>query len=203
MSPSAFGNTTTGLEVSAHPPDLAPYINAIETYRENSQVAIGLALEKARRRMGHTAAGAAGALRISERELGHFESGLRTPSAGMLMEMAELYGTKVAAFGSRDLALRLPPYIDYGEKILWIGWTPVRLDCGSADNTHVVRSIASALRSMRSLSETRPVYLRANEIPLIGSLLDLEDPDLAATMMHYFGFTYVEAEAVLMRMRTP
>ncbi len=193
---------TAQATISPKPPvDISRYADYLEQRRLATQASIGAALEKARRRIGLSLETAAAELRLTERNLDHYEAGIRTPSPGMLLEMADLYGTKVEAFGRRDPAPRLPPHIDYESETLWIGWTPISLSAGSADNAHVIRSLAAAIRSMRSLSESKPVYLREAEIPLIASLLDLDDVDLPTVLMKFLGLTYIESEDLVQAMR--
>lgn len=180
--------------------DVSRYSDYIEERRSASQVPVGRALEQARRRVGYSTATAAESLHISERELANFESGLRTAPPSLITDMAALYGVKSEMFGSRLLVPRLEPHIDPEEQTLWLGWTPIALETGTAKNRHLIRSIASALRSMRNLGETEPLYLREKELPMIGSLLDLDDEDLPTLIMHWFRLTLNEVNDVLEKM---
>ncbi len=147
------------------------------------QVPTGEALEKARRRVRFTSEAASDALGISVRTLGDFESGLRTPSDAVVEAMLALYGVEIGRIVSRAWVPRVPPKYDREKQTLWLGWSAIHIT--ENDNDQIVRSVAAALRSMRSLADDAPLQLRATDLPLLAQVLDLSDEELPDTFMKY------------------
>lgn len=190
---------TASQTISPHPrTGTAAYADDLERLRRSTQARVGAALEKARRRLGVSRFDAAERLGLTERDMEHFEQGVRTPSPSLLNEFAAAYGTKVEAFGSREMASRVPPHIDWADKTLWIGWTPIPL--GAGGNRQVVHNLGVAIRSMRNADDVTPLYLRERELPLIASLLDLTDEDLPLILMRELRLSYTESMDTLMKM---
>ncbi len=163
-------------------------------------VPLGRALEKARSRLGYSLEAAASTLGISERLLGHLEAGLRTPTEGLLEVLCERLGLDPERLGTRAYVPRVAPYLNESGNILWLGWLPIHLPEGFG-NEHLVRSVGSTLRLMRSLDPSQPVYLRASDLPLLVSLLDIEDPTLPTLLIRYLGLTLSEAVWEITRMQ--
>lgn len=155
------------------------------------QLPMGEALVTVRRRAGYSIESAAIELGITSRHLLHIEAGLRTPSAELLGEIEEVYGIELERLESRSWADRIPPRYDVETNTLWLGWLPIEADIG--DNEKMVRSIAAALRTMRSLSDHQPLYLRGSEFPVLSPLFDLDDLHLPFYFMRYLHQTFQEA----------
>ena len=161
-------------------------------------VATADALTMARRRIGFSVDTAADALHIGIRELYHYESGFRTPSGELIAEMARLYGVEPERLGTREWVPRVPPRFDERASVLWLGWMPIEVKPG--DNEHLIRSVAGALRTMRSLDGSDPIFIRASELPLLAGLLDLDDPRLVDHLANYLTLNDVESLALLNEM---
>lgn len=192
--------------MNSHPPlatDAAPTgLTAVgEGTPSRKSVPLGQALEGARRRVQFSTEAAADQLGIDTRELGLYESGLRTPRADLLEAMGELYGVDPSRFESRPYLPRIPPRIDREARTLELGW--MTIDLAPADtspdgaNHYLVRSIAGSLRSMRGLDVGQPVYLRRSEFPLLATLLDTNDDELAVLLMRYLSLSFQEVELLL------
>jgi hypothetical protein len=54
-----------------------------------------------------------------------------------------------------------------------LGWCSIAVVPG--DNEHLARSVAVAVRTMRSLTDESPVRLRSSDLSLLGTLFDLDD----------------------------
>lgn len=161
-------------------------------------VPTGLALEKARRRIGLRAMDAAARLGISPGVLGDFESGLRTPNDEIVAAMSALYGVEPDQFASRPLAPRTPPRYDSDAGVLWLGNNAIALRDG--DHEHVVRWLAAALRSMRSLPASSPVIPRTPDLELLSSILDLDDPELENVLMQHLNVSPSDALGLINEM---
>lgn len=153
------------------------------TESRSQQVPTGEALEKARRRVGFTVEAAATALGVTVQALGDFESGLRTPGEELLEEMLSLYGVERGRIVTRPWVPRVSPRYDRETGTLWLGWTGITVT--EKDNDQILRSVADALRTMRSVAHDAPIQLRAADLPLLSELLDLSDPELSDTLMRY------------------
>ncbi len=163
---------------------------------------IGMLLEKTRRRLGYSVESVCAALFLTDRELNHYESGVREPPPGDLERLAEFYGVDIERFrpGARaaiehDAAAR-------NSDILWLGWAGVELTGeGRRDNRAIVPRLAQTIRSIRALSETASITFRDDELAEIAGALDLEDDDLLALMILWFGLSASQSVALLARLR--
>lgn len=159
-------------------------------------IPLGQALEGARRRVQFSIEAAAGQLGIDARELGLYECGLRSPRPDLLAAMGDLYGVDPSRLESRPFLPRIPPRIDRTSKTLELGWMTIDLAPVEARpeeaNEYLVRSIAGSLRTMRGLDVGQPVFLRRSEFPLLATLLDTDDDELAVLFMKYLSLSYSE-----------
>lgn len=149
---------------------------------------IGVLLELARKRAGYSEAGACGALRITERELARYESGVRTPSESLLEEFSELYDADFS--GER-------PATD-GQ--LRLGWADIDVaDC--ADNECRLARIAATLRAIRRVDNEVPLVIRVEEMPVLATALDLDDPDLTERIERWLALAGPAAGALAADLR--
>ncbi|MEZ5343114.1 MAG: helix-turn-helix transcriptional regulator [Acidimicrobiales bacterium] len=166
----------------------------------NGRVPLGEALRKARTRVGYGLEAAATAAGLSERELGDYECGIRTPNQAVSEALANIYGVEPERFGNREFVARVPGRYDSDKQILWLGWFRIDFNPATGTNEQLFRSVGAALRSMRSLSETAPVFIRQQEVAILAALLDLADADLAFLIMRYLRLSYAEASNLIERM---
>lgn len=150
-----------------------------------NEIATGEALFKARLRVGHSIESAAMSLHIPPSALADYESGIRTPGADLINEMADLYGVERHRLASREWVPQVPPEYNAETRMLSLGWHTIQVHPG--DNEHLIRSVAAVVRSMRSVPETSPLQLRGNELPLLAQLLDLDEPKLPDYLVYYLG----------------
>lgn len=159
-------------------------------------VPLGQALEGARRRVQFSVEAAAQQLGIDSRELGMYESGIRSPRQDLLEAMGTLYGVDPSRLESRPYLPRIPPKIDLQAKTLELGWMSIDLspidERPDEANQYLVRSIAGSLRTMRGLDVGQPVFLRRSEFPLLASLLNTSDDDLPVLFMRHLSLSYRE-----------
>lgn len=163
-------------------------------------IALGQALEQGRARLGYSLATAAVAIGISERLLGQIEAGLRTPNEGILVAICERFGLDRDRLGTRAYVERVAPHLNDDESILWLGWLPIHLPEGY-DTEYILQAVASTIRTMRSLQASQPVYLRSTDVPLLVTLIDVEDPNLITTLVRHLGLTMHEAIEEIERMQ--
>ncbi len=172
------------------------HTSTIDTATSKKTVPLGRALEGARRRVQFSAEAAAIELGIDLRELGMYESGLRSPRPELLEDMGALYGVDPSRLESRPYLPRIPPRIDLQAKTLELGWMSIDLspidDRPAEANEYLVRSIAGSLRTMRGLDVGQPVFLRRSEFPLLASLLDTKDDELPVLFMQHLSLSYHE-----------
>ncbi len=168
--------------------------------KPQTRVPLGAALEKARVRVGFSVQTAAAAVGLSENELSHFECGIRTPTEEIAADLSRLYGVEPERLGHREFVARIPGRFDPDDGAVWLGWYRINFDPLEDANEHLLRSIGAALRSMRSLPENAPVFIRSQEIELFASLIDLTDENLAFLTMRYLRLSYSETTSLIGRM---
>lgn len=152
---------------------------------------IGTLLELARKRAGYSESAASRVLAISEYELARYETGLRTPSSALLQEFSLLYDA--------DLTGGDGP-VEEGK--LHLGWADIDLtDC--VDNESRLRRIATTLRSIRRVDVDVPLVIRTDELGLIASALDLDDPQLTDQLGVWLALSPSDASELADRLRNP
>lgn len=188
-----------------------PVIAALEGRHDSAAVAVagsdeerpanayplGRALEQARVRVGFSLETAARSLSIEERELGHYESDIRTPSVHLLFAMGDLYGIDPERLGTRPFLPRVPPKIDHEQQTLMLGWMSIDLRPLLHEpedrNRYLLKAIGATLRSMRSLNDSQPVYLRRSELTILATILDPFENEFPMLVMRHLGLTVQEA----------
>jgi transcriptional regulator with XRE-family HTH domain len=149
---------------------------------------IGSLLELARKRACYSEAAVCRVLNITELELGHYESGVRTPSKSLLEEFSLLYE---ADFIGEPSA---------GEGKLQLGWADIDLaEC--TDNESRLIRIAATLRSIRRVDVDVPLVIRTDELARLNDALDIEDPDLVELLEKWLALPASEASELVERLR--
>ncbi len=162
---------------------------------------LGVTLERARKRLGLSPEAVCRDLMLTERELNQYESGLRTPSEGVLERLAELYGLDAERFqpGVQSGLERSDSATEPDR--LWIGWTPVEVDRLGIGNGARLRAVAQAVRFMRGVSENDSFVVRDDEVDLFAEVLDVYAPDLVNDITEWFGLEHSEAEELASKIR--
>ena len=157
---------------------------------------LGRLLETARRRIDMSVPAASLRLRISEHEILDFESGMRTPSAGLLGEMCDTYGTcKERLVSDAGIALDDPD----NPSEVWLGWASV--DLNGVGNRERLFRIAATFRELRSLSEDTPITVRDGEVSVLARTVDVVDKHLVEDLADAFRVSHRSALEILSRMR--
>ncbi len=167
------------------------------TSTRSASQTLGDTLARTREEAEFSKGAAALRLGISLRELDHYEAGIRTPSVVTLGHLAALYNVATEHFAVRTQTPRVPPRIDRINRTLTIGWMVIDLSPIDADpaerNTYLLGALGDSLRAMRTLTPAQPVYLRKAELPLLATLLDIDDADLTTVIMRHLALTLAEA----------
>lgn len=102
-----------------------------------------------------------------------------------------------------ELDQRTGPVARYDERhsVLWIGSMPVPFRVGENRNGELLDLLGMAIRQLRGLEEADPCPLRRTEHELLGSLLDLDDPELRFDLRRHLGLTRREAGDTVTRLR--
>jgi transcriptional regulator with XRE-family HTH domain len=159
-------------------------------------VPLGRLLETARKRVSMTEAGAANRLRISEREIVDFESGMRTPSNDLMDEMCDIYGTsRDRMVSDAGIAVDDPE----NPRELWIGWAAIELE-GVGNRDRIFR-IASTFRELRHLAEDAPVIVRDEELLPVCRSIDVADEELMHDLSDAFLLGQQQTAELFARMR--
>jgi hypothetical protein len=159
-------------------------------------VTLGRLLETARRRVDMSVPGAAHRLRISEHEIVDFESGMRTPSGGLLDDMCDTYGTSRDRLVS-DAGIALDDPDDPSQ--VWLGWASVDL-IGIGNRERLFR-IAATFRELRSLAEDAPITVRDHEVAVLARTVDIVDERLVDDLADAFLISHGSATEIFARMR--
>lgn len=79
----------------------------------------------------------------------------------------------------------------------WYGWAAVDLSIHEGSNDSRLSSIAQNIRVMRSLGSDAPVTVRDEELAVIGSVLDLTDPNLLPQVMRHLALSKAAATELI------
>lgn len=151
--------------------------------KKNAPTPVGVALEKARHRVGFSSEAASMAAGISTRELAQIESGLRLPKPEILKDLSRAYGVDPMRFGTGRWVPRVPPRYDAEAGVIWLGYISIAYSHTTHDNDYLLRSIGGAIRTMRSLDSQKPIFLRSNDYEVLAELIDLDHPQIVPDMM--------------------
>lgn len=165
--------------------------------KRNLPTTVGVALEKARHRVGYSEDAAAMAIGISNRELAQIESGLRVPKPDVLKAMSKFYGVDPMRFGSGRWVPRVPPRYDEEAGIIWLGYMSITFSKTLHDNEYLFRSVSGAIRTMRNLDGQLPVFIRSLDLGVLAELIDFSDPELPQIMGHHLNQDAAHVEWLL------
>ncbi len=163
-------------------------------------VHVGAILERTRRRLGYATETVARELWISKRELDNFEAGLATPPADVTERLAEFYGIDPRRLEPGQGAERVAD--DQSDhEILYLGWAAVDLSETDGSNVEILSKMASTMRSLRDVHEDAPLTIRGDELAVISSVLDMDDPTVVTDLASTFRLTNREAAELAARLR--
>lgn len=145
----------------------------------------------ARSLLGYSVEGAAEALDIPVSILRDAEEGLIEIKDELRLAMESCYGIDLTSLvrKSPDFKPRTPIGYDAAQGVLRIGTLGVRFRIGLDSNDVLLRGFSSAIRRQRQLPPSVPLQLRKVDLPVLASLLDLEDPELDERAQFWFGQT--------------
>ena len=163
----------------------------VDTVPTGRDVEVGAAMTTARSMLGFSLEGAAGALGMSKTLLEQIELGQVHISTTLRLEVQNFYEIDLDPLivAREGWAEREP--MEYNEEagVLRVGKLGVAFRRGVDSNDDLLRGFSSAVRSERGMGVNEPLRLRAADLPLLGYLVDLEDPDLDARAQFWFGQT--------------
>ncbi|MEZ5340984.1 MAG: helix-turn-helix transcriptional regulator [Acidimicrobiales bacterium] len=163
--------------------------------------ALGLTLERARKRLGISSDTVCRELWLTDRELNQYESGLRIPPATVVERLAEFYGLELEQLQAGTPSRFNPAANDGESDRLWMGWTPVELETVGPENAARLRAVAQAVRFMRGLSERDPIVVRGDEVHVMAKVLDVYAADLAHDISDWFALDQSDAEELVAKLR--
>ena len=167
----------------------------------------GEAVAEARTVVGMSMTGAAGKLGMTEGLLADIEAGEIEMNDALKEVFEAAYGIDLSGVTSepREHAERRPMVYDAEEGILRIDNLGIRFRPGIDDNDVLLRGFSSAIRRLRRLAPDVPIRLRANDLPVLAQLVDLNDPELDDRAQFWFGQDAITAQSftVLLRLSRP
>lgn len=152
---------------------------------------VGAAMTTARSMLGYSLEGAAGAMGMSTSLLEQIELGKVHISTTLRLEVQQFYEIDLdPLIVAREGWVEREP-MEYNEEagVLRVGNLGVAFRRTVDSNDDLLRGFSSAVRSERGMGVNEPLRLRAADLPLLGYLVDLEDPDLDARAQFWFGQT--------------
>lgn len=151
----------------------------------------------ARTLVGYSVEGAATALGISTSLLSDIESGTVDLNAELQALIEDRYGIGLESLlrEAPNYRPRTPISYDAAKGILRVGTLGVRFRIGLDDNDVLLRGFSSAVRRQRQFPPSVPLQLRRADLPVLATLLDLEDPDLDSRAQFWFGQTPQTAQS--------
>ncbi len=167
-------------------------MNAPEHMANTSgHVDLAHAAATARSLLGYSIEGAAEALDIPVSIVRDAEEGLIDINDELRQAMETCYGIDLMSLvrKSPDFKPRTPIGYDAAQGVLRIGTLGVRFRIGLDSNDVLLRGFSSAIRRQRQLPPSIPLQLRKVDLPVLASLLDLEDPELDERAQFWFGQT--------------
>lgn len=147
--------------------------------------------------LGYSVEGAAERLGIPTAIVTDAESGNLEINDELKAVFEKFYGIELDQL-TRDrseYAPRTPLAYDARQGILRVGTLGVRFRLGLDDNDVLLRGFSAAVRRQRQLPPSVPLTLRKADMPILASLLDLEDDELDEKAQFWFGQTDQTAQS--------
>lgn len=156
---------------------------------ESSELAHAAAT--ARSLIGYSIEGAGEAMDVAASIIKDAEDGLVEINGELRDRMEACYGVALESLlrKSPDYRPRTPISYDAAQGVLRIGTLGVRFRIGLDSNDVLLRGFSSAIRRQRQLPPSVPLQLRKVDLPVLASLLDLDDPELDERAQFWFGQT--------------
>ena len=142
--------------------------------------------------LGYSLEGAADRLGLSPAILRDAESGDIEINAELQKMFEDFYGLDLDASAEEaptGRVQRTPLAYDRAQGVLRVGSLGVRFQHGVDDNDVLLRGFSSAVRQQRKTPPSIPLKLRQADLPVLATLLDLDDPDLDERAQFWFGQT--------------
>lgn len=198
---SATGaDAQVGAEVSSVALVPVPAVQKLDDSKRGG-VHVGMILEKARRRLHYSPEAVCRELGIAQLELDSIESGLRSPSPSVARQLAEFYGIDPERLDPTKKAERVSGRDSAEQDLLYLGHAVVNLTGTNGSNADVLLRMATTMRSIRNLHEQAPLTIRDDELDVISSVLDMEDPRIATDLAATFQLSSREAGELAARLR--
>ncbi len=155
------------------------------------------AVATARALLGYSLEGASARLGIPVAIIEDAESGDLQINDELKAVFEEAYGIELKTLVRKrtDYVPRTPLAYDAANGILRVGTLGIRFRLGLDDNDVLLRGFSSAVRRQRQLPPSVPLQLRKADLPVLSSLLDLDDPELDERAQFWFGQTDQTAQS--------
>ena len=149
------------------------------------------AVATARSLLGYSLEGAADTLGIPVSIVRDAESGAIDINDDLQTLFEECYGIELSSLVRKkpEEKARTPIAYDAANGVLRVGTLGVRFRLGLDGNDTLLRGFSSAVRRQRQLPPSVPLQLRKADMPILASLLDLDDPELDERAQFWFGQT--------------
>ena len=145
----------------------------------------------ARTLVGYSVEGAAAAIGVAPGLIRDVESGDVALTDELRSAMEQKYGVPFNSLikEAPTYSPRTPVSYDAANGVLRVGTLGVRFRLGLDDNDVLLRGFSSAVRRQRQLPPSVPLQLRKADLPVLATLLDLEDEELDRRAQFWFGQT--------------
>lgn len=169
----------------------------------NRPAALAAAAASARSLVGYSIEGAADALGLTAAVLSEIEAGVLPIGEELQRTMEWRYGMTFDALVAEMPGNSPRTPIDYNaaEGVLRVGDFSIRWNIGLDSNDDLLRDFASAVRRQRRTPPSVPVRLRSADLPVLATLLDLDDPELDRRAQFWFGQTPETRQSFAMTLR--
>ena len=155
------------------------------------------AFAKVRQIRGLAIEASASALEITPRELRAIESGSSHPDREMIARMADHYRIDAGRLGAGVMIPRSDPGIDPDHCIIWLSWLPIEYGSNLGSNPSILDAVADGIRLLRSVGPAASVRIRASELDLVLTLLDLDDEHLIRDAVRAFRLPWKQTEQLI------
>lgn len=166
------------------------------------------AIKTARSVLGYSVEGVSEQLNIPTAIIREAEGGELEINDELRAVFEKFYGIDLSTLvrKSSNYAPRTPVSYDPTKGIVRVGKLAIRFRLGVDDNDRLLRGFSSAVRRQRQLPPSVPLQLRSADMPVLATLLDLDDPELDERAQFWFGQTPQTAQSfrtMLRLCRTP